>query len=502
MLSTEPYAEESSKSLSLLYLSSNLTGTGLGVTRGYFANSIEAIKVNGAQLTNKAVSECTGSWILLMSVGGLPRADVLIKTQELICAFPGASIFVPIGKAGGATQSEGPGRFLNSLCVSGLLIKKQFLIELSGFNQACETYMDIELLMRCYKSHQHLMVEYAAQELLADAGIAYTLAGGPGRVLRSTEMFKKAFGHSPVVWFKDYAAALHRNAATRADQSTLLPEIKRHLAELAAKVAHHISPDSQGVLGSYLQRSVFEGEDQAQIYDVDQTVLELFPNQKVGCELPAHFSAFSLGDFCHSAQLLKELTLRQKTGPLDWIFTQIHATTHMIKDRFTVFLEQKNCVPVPDEEKTDVHSCVADNIYYKEQFGVRFMFNHHNLNLTKDLALFEQGKQDLMNAVGSDAPTLLLLLSHKRYSFDSIEPLALEFNQIGTNNVLLVINLKRVSSNNQTPSVQVEHRQDLNSYLAIFETTSSSTGLEFGDALDNVRLKRFVHGVALGCFAK
>ena len=79
----------------------------------------------------------------------------------------------------------------------------------------------------------------------------------------------------------------------------------------------------------------------------------------------------SLGNYCHSAYLLKRLKLKVCSYPFDWIFTNVHIIKHIIEDNYNIFLDKSYYKSI------DYNRC--SHLYYKES-----MFRHHNpLNINE-----------------------------------------------------------------------------------------------------------------------
>ena len=79
----------------------------------------------------------------------------------------------------------------------------------------------------------------------------------------------------------------------------------------------------------------------------------------------------SLGNYCHTAYLLKRLQLKVCSYPFDWIFTNVHIIKHIIEDNYNIFLDKSYYKSI------DYNRC--SHLYYKES-----MFRHHNpLNINE-----------------------------------------------------------------------------------------------------------------------
>ena len=89
--------------------------------------------------------------------------------------------------------------------------------------------------------------------------------------------------------------------------------------------------------------------------------------------------AISIGSHCITGAFLKKYGAKKWSGPFDWIFSSPEIVSECIADDFSAFLDRKLHVKVPDEEKLDPAINFCDHSYYKEKFGVGFMFNHYDI---------------------------------------------------------------------------------------------------------------------------
>lgn len=132
-------------------------------------------------------------------------------------------------------------------------------------------------------------------------------------------------------------------------------------------------------------------------------------------------AAASLGCFCHAAAVLRRLDMRAGSGPFDWLFMSPAAVAHVLTDGFQRFMDPAEHELVADKDKLHLDANVCEHRYYRKQFGVRFMFNHHNPTQDPDRAHFTRAvarfQGQLRAAVPghrpSGAPLLLLLMSYE-----------------------------------------------------------------------------------------
>jgi hypothetical protein len=87
----------------------------------------------------------------------------------------------------------------------------------------------------------------------------------------------------------------------------------------------------------------------------------------------------SLGTHCYTAALLKSAGLKTASYPFDWVFGAPEMVAHCLEDDFAAFLDPRYYAYVPPEQRRDgpdVNLC--DHTLFRDQYGVRFVFNHRN----------------------------------------------------------------------------------------------------------------------------
>ncbi len=87
----------------------------------------------------------------------------------------------------------------------------------------------------------------------------------------------------------------------------------------------------------------------------------------------------SLGTHCYTAALLKSAALKTASYPFDWVFGSPEMVAHCLRDDFATFLDRRYYAYVEPERRRDgpdVNLC--DHTLYRDEYGVRFVFNHRN----------------------------------------------------------------------------------------------------------------------------
>lgn len=119
--------------------------------------------------------------------------------------------------------------------------------------------------------------------------------------------------------------------------------------------------------------------------------------------------AISLGNFCHAAFTLRKLHLRAFSGPFDWIFTNPAVTEHILSDNFNCFLDESFFEPVDLEQRVVVEANQCEHNYYREHFGLRFLFNHHTPSNADDYAHYLRAVANFRQALANTESLILFV---------------------------------------------------------------------------------------------
>ena len=87
----------------------------------------------------------------------------------------------------------------------------------------------------------------------------------------------------------------------------------------------------------------------------------------------------SLGTHCYSAALLQRQALKRFSGPFDWIFASPEMVIHCLEDRFETLLDRSQFEPVPVADRPDPDYYRCHHRFYRDRFGVPYVFNHHDV---------------------------------------------------------------------------------------------------------------------------
>jgi Putative papain-like cysteine peptidase (DUF1796) len=86
----------------------------------------------------------------------------------------------------------------------------------------------------------------------------------------------------------------------------------------------------------------------------------------------------SIGSHCYTSFALKRWGLKRFSGPFDWIFSGLGMVADCIADDFLALLDHRFYAPIPFEFRRSQTSDFCDHTLYKEQYGLKSIFNHAN----------------------------------------------------------------------------------------------------------------------------
>jgi len=192
----------------------------------------------------------------------------------------------------------------------------------------------------------------------------------------------------------------------------------------------------------------------------------------------------SLGNECHTAQILKRNKLKLCSYPFDWIFSSCHNIIHCIEDDFAIFLNKSYYIQIldKDSDKKCGHS------YYNKQ-----LFNHHNpLKYENDYNYFIRCVDRFKNLLRSPELKLFCFLNRNldnitSHNYNDLIDFNNKFSKYTSNYILLVIlNVKNKQQN------YYNFKYVDNIHFLELHTISESNGLDFINISDNVFLDNII----------
>ena len=224
-----------------------------------------------------------------------------------------------------------------------------------------------------------------------------------------------------------------------------------------------------------------------------------FARDQLGMTASAKFSEHptieeivSFGTHCYTSELLKSFDLKRYSAPFDWLFSSSPMIAHCIGDNFETLLNPKYYEPVAVENRRDGPDVnLVDHAYYRDQFNVKFVFNHHDVQLENDYQYLVRCVQRVRACLASTRGKLFLMCSEERAN---TEQEFLELSEVirqNTENGVLFVFAIADGSNEVLPSVHQinQHGQNI---LFRLQAVSKWKPLEFEEIIDDLAIIRTV----------
>lgn len=473
-------------------------------------------EIEPAQLTavlNVIAGRAIGECLLMMQAGDRLPADYLSGMHDALLKYPQAGLYYPLSTEDGQSLRIGkvpPAELKNDwkmqapCAFSGCCVKKSWFTDMGGFHAGCQRVPIMDFWWRSFltKADSIALVD-SVTVLLQKPGREYQLMYGAKEVLESATIVRKLSGWCSSKDFLDYARVVE---AFESPNLEIKNRLFDHLQNVALELLFKVHPSLRPDLLPYLQFSATDNSTLAEFKALDRELLNLATSSfnlgstetLANIVLPnlydEDFSVYSTGSFCHSAQILKDLGLREHTGPFDWIFCTVRSAAHMLSDRFTTFLDPQHYRLVENKDKVDLQSNMCDHLYYKEHFGVRHMFNHHKPFEVKDAHFFRDAVTHMLQDLEGERPCLLLHFAPVGWAPESVDELLVAAKKFPAFKGLLLIRIKSLGEHSEFENeLKIQLSEDRLLMEVEFPAKSESSGLFFKDPLDNKRLRRLVY---------
>ena len=153
----------------------------------------------------------------------------------------------------------------------------------------------------------------------------------------------------------------------------------------------------------------------------------------------------SAGDHCLTSYELKKAGLKRFSGPFAWCFSSPEMIEHCISDDFHIFLKRGYHHFIPEEFLKDSESNFCDHLYYREKFGVKYVFNHCYITKKDSYDYYCRCVDRFISSMNSARPSLLICAGYdiSAYSFEKLS----EAISRRTNSYLLAINRATIFPN-------------------------------------------------------
>lgn len=120
--------------------------------------------------------------------------------------------------------------------------------------------------------------------------------------------------------------------------------------------------------------------------------------------------AVSLGLHCYTASLLKAAGLERRPYPFDTIFASPRMVAHCLNDDFAMLLTPSFYEPIPVERRVHgPHVNLCDHAWYRDNFGIEFLFNHFDPTNPADYAALRDSVEAFRDTARSTPATYLLI---------------------------------------------------------------------------------------------
>lgn len=194
----------------------------------------------------------------------------------------------------------------------------------------------------------------------------------------------------------------------------------------------------------------------------------------------------SLGSHCFTASLLRRWGLRHWSGPFDWLFSSVPMVTHCLTDDFKTFLDRSQYDPIPPEKRP--HGLQLNRVnhrHYLNEFGIEYVFNHHDAHLDADYTRFVRAVQRLRATLtGPRFPVLVVTRMQVGPALDDVAPLRDILAARSPRFLLLVYEIPYMSSGGErSPSLSLLHSEPCCQVME-FRPRSPWAPLSFEDPVD------------------
>lgn len=460
-----------------------------------------------SETLNVVASAMQQSILVFLRAGDQLPSGFLPAMSNAVAAAPEGGLFYP--QALELNASQFPVRVLANKpaseikteshmqepCVfSGMTVRKSHFLTMGGFHTGCQLVSELDFWLRTYLTSSAALVHVPGLQVsVQKPDTTWVMKNGARFVLEWSTLVRQFAGWSNPQTLMEYIDTINGISDQHPELKASLHE---HLCDMANRLLFMINPADRNVLQPWLQNSIGVSTLRPELKAVDlmfasewSVDAETLPNLYDG-----GFSIYSAGSFCHAAQVLKDLALRSHTGPFDWVFSSAAVATHMFEDRFKTFLDPAYFRAVAEEDKTDPSSNVCDHLYYKEHFGVKFMFNHHKPFEKKDAEFFRDAVQAIESDLDGEQPCILFHIARMNGKPEDFLALWNSMKHYAAPKRLVVVRFVEVTGERYLGElIQLVRHQDPDVLEFLLPVISKTNGVHFADPRDNRRLRRLVY---------
>ncbi len=296
--------------------------------------------------------------------------------------------------------------------------------------------------------------------------------------LEGMQVLARHLGHVPMEWLLTYVEEL----LVMNPADTGISYLRRHVHETLAEATSFLSKQAFRAAKECISQD--KRLDQAE-FPASSNLFAPEWKEKI------FLSAISLGTFCHAAEILKCAELRKFSGPFDWLFSNLDVVTHCLADDFKEFLDSSKYQVIPIEERRTQEANVCDHEFYRSQFGIKYLFNHHDPTQDLVYAHFLRTVERFRNLHLQYSPVLFLMVTIQPVLVADYEPLiSLLENAVG-DFLLVVVRFVTVQVDDIDGGVELD--QHKHHFVSVkFPVAAPSNGVEFPDEVDNLRFEAFI----------
>jgi hypothetical protein len=163
--------------------------------------------------------------------------------------------------------------------------------------------------------------------------------------------------------------------------------------------------------------------------------------------------------------------------------------SHCLTDGFRTFLDPKYYVPTPMDARPDgPRNNRVNHAFYRAKFGVKFIFNHHDVHLPKDYAYMQRCVARFKVSLANEAPHVYVV--HQPASAQALfdlQALSAAFQALGCRHRILATLVEPTQPGLPLPQAQTLH-EDEGLLVRRFTPTSTWGPLSFGSLIDEFNL--------------
>lgn len=214
----------------------------------------------------------------------------------------------------------------------------------------------------------------------------------------------------------------------------------------------------------------------------NQNIIIENPSKNIVVEKTSIKYVCSLGTYCQSAQIIKDLNLRSGAFPFDWVFSNPSIIRSCLKDDFTTFLDKTHYIDIQD--KWNNNQC-GHYIY-----GPNF-FNHKDPRHDIDYNYYVRCVERFRNILKAEESKLFMIIYNNLHNLtqdmkNDILELNDHLSKKTTNYKILVININHAS--NQMYNFTSESNVD---FLEVY-LFSHTNGVYFENVIDNIFIRKVI----------